>query len=210
VEHRLADVHHRLGEFGVAEDHLRAAVDLLESSADADQSLVARVVADQSLIAHRRGDDARARLTAERALDLAAGNDDAAASAQALDVLGMVALRSSDLAAAEGFLDASLVRARRLPDPSSAVAALNNLSRLYAQRGDVDAAVAAAREALAIGSNHGDRHRAAALHTNLADLLHATNHGDEAMTHLKHAAALFAGVDQEGERRPEIWKLVQW
>jgi tetratricopeptide (TPR) repeat protein len=210
VEHRLADVHHRLGDYGVAEAHARAALDLLQTVAAADRALVARVVADQALIAYRRGDDARAQGTAERALDLAAGIDDAAAAAQALDVLGMVALRRNDLAAAERFLEDSLARARPLPDPSSAVAALNNLSRLYAQRSDLTAAVAAAREALAIGNSHGDRHRAAALHTNLADLLHATNQGDEAMTHLKRAATLFAGIDEEGERRPEIWKLVQW
>jgi hypothetical protein len=30
------------------------------------------------------------------------------------------------------------------------------------------------------------------------------------MTHLKRAATLFAGIDEEGDRRPEIWKLVQW
>ncbi|HET6911098.1 MAG TPA: hypothetical protein VFH54_17350, partial [Mycobacteriales bacterium] len=56
----------------------------------------------------------------------------------------------------------------------------------------------------------GDRHRLAALHANLADLLRATGRHEESMDHLKQAAALFAAVDDEPQRRPEIWKLVEW
>jgi tetratricopeptide (TPR) repeat protein len=97
-----------------------------------------------------------------------------------------------------------------LADPSSAVAALNNLARLHAERSDLDSALVAAEEALALGAIRGDRHRVAALHTNLADLMHAAGRTDEAISHLKEAAAMFAGVDDEAERRPEIWKLVQW
>jgi tetratricopeptide (TPR) repeat protein len=220
VEHRLADVYHRLADYDIAETHAQAALDLLEGPAslavgaeaamDADRALIARVVADLAVIGYRRGDDDRARTIAERALHLADGVADAAAAAQALDVLGMLAVRGGDLDAGEGHLLASLEQARRLADPSSAVAALNNLARLYAERGDSDKALVAAEEALTLGGIRGDRHRVAALHTNLADLMHAAGRTDEAIAHLKEAAALFAGVDDEAERRPEIWKLVQW
>jgi tetratricopeptide (TPR) repeat protein len=71
-------------------------------------------------------------------------------------------------------------------------------------------ALATAREALRLGLEHGDRHRAAALHTNLADRLHAAGAREEALEHLTAAARLFGDVDDPGLRRPEIWKLAQW
>jgi hypothetical protein len=79
-----------------------------------------------------------------------------------------------------------------------------------ADNGEADAAVAVAREALQLGLEHGDRHRAAALHTNLADLLHASGHQQEAREHLTSAARLYATLDDDDLRRPEIWKLARW
>jgi hypothetical protein len=58
---------------------------------------------------------------------------------------------------------------------------------------------------------HGDRHREAALHNNLADLCHALGRSEEAMAHLKQAVNLFAEIGADlDERQPEIWKLVEW
>jgi hypothetical protein len=57
----------------------------------------------------------------------------------------------------------------------------------------------------------GDRHREAALHNNLADLLHATGLEEEAMFELKQAVILFAEVGLDsGNTQPEIWKLMEW
>ncbi len=56
----------------------------------------------------------------------------------------------------------------------------------------------------------GDRHREAALHNNLADLLHALGRGEEAMEHLKLAVGIFADVGERDQLQPEIWKLVRW
>ena len=72
------------------------------------------------------------------------------------------------------------------------------------------AAQAHAAEALELGSELGDQHRVAALHTNLADLLHAAGQGEAAMAHLKEAARRFAAVDVGDAPRPEIWTLVEW
>ncbi len=52
--------------------------------------------------------------------------------------------------------------------------------------------------------------RFAALHTNLADLLHAAGQRDAALAHLKEAARGFASVDTGGTPRPEVWTLVEW
>ena len=76
--------------------------------------------------------------------------------------------------------------------------------------GEMAAARHTAEEALARGIRVGDRHRIAALHTNLADLLRESGDDDTSMEHLKAAAALFADVDDARERRPEIWMLVEW
>ena len=86
----------------------------------------------------------------------------------------MLAARSGDDRAAEDRLRESLDQARRLPDRSAAVAALNNLARLLADAKRTGEALGFATEALALGSELGDQHRVAALHTNLADLLHAS------------------------------------
>ena len=50
----------------------------------------------------------------------------------------------------------------------------------------------------------------AALHSNLADLLHAAGDEAGALEHLKTAAGLFAAIAVGGEQRPRIWTLVEW
>ncbi|MEP6698043.1 MAG: AAA family ATPase, partial [Pseudonocardiales bacterium] len=208
VEHKLAEVHHRLGDWDVAASHLGGALELLRDGADPVAQ--ARVLADLALVADRRRDAATAARTAGQALQLARATGDDAALAQTLDVLGVLAAQQGDHAAAVAHLEASLGHAARLADPGARVAALNNLALVHAAAGRPDDAVAVGREALQRGLEHGDRHRVAALHTNLADLLHAAGQGHEALEHLKEAARLFAGIDSEQARRPEIWKLAQW
>jgi len=122
----------------------------------------------------------------------------------------MLSAARGDLTEARTRLRASLTFAAGLDDPSYSVAALNNLALVELSDEGVDAALDAARRALELGDRHGDRHRLAALHTNLADLLHANGQPDDALEHLTRAASLFADVDRESERRPEIWKLVAW
>ena len=102
LEHRLADVHHRLGAWDVADSHLAAALDLLGT--EGDPALLARVLADLALIAHRRGDATAAASAAERALESAAEADDDAALAQVHDVLGVLASQRGDFALAERHL----------------------------------------------------------------------------------------------------------
>jgi DNA-binding SARP family transcriptional activator/tetratricopeptide (TPR) repeat protein len=211
VEHKLAEVHHRLGDWSVADDHLRAALELLNEDAAVEPSaLLARIGADRALLAYRRGDVAAARELASGAVATAEPVGDAMATAQALDVLGMVAASTGDLDAAESSLRGSIEQARTLPDSGVAVAALNNLARVLADLGRRDEALETAHEALRLGAERADQHRLAALHTNLADLLHAAGDEDAALEHLKEAARLFAAVDTGGVPRAEVWTLVEW
>jgi DNA-binding SARP family transcriptional activator len=207
VEHKLAEVHHRLGDWALADAHLAAAADLLPPG---DLGGRARAGADRAVVAYRLGENQRAARLGRAALDDAVQAADPAAIAQAHNVLGMLAARDQDPGAAEEHLRASLAEARQLGDPGAAAAALNNLARLLADTGRASEALACATEALELGSELGDQHRVAALHTNLADLLHASGQQDEAMGHLKEAARRFAALDAGGLPRPEIWTLVEW
>src|SRR5262249_9060412 len=108
-------------------------------------------------------------------------------------------------------LERSLAYAERLNDPSARVAALNNLAFVHAARGDTVQARALTEAALVLCAAQGDRHREAALHNNLADLLHAEGDHDAAMAQLKEAVRIYAEIGVEaGAVQPEIWKLSDW
>jgi DNA-binding SARP family transcriptional activator/tetratricopeptide (TPR) repeat protein len=208
IEHQLADVHHRLGDWDLAEAHLAVVTELV---AGAEPGRLARAEADRAVVAYRRGDAEQAAAFGRAALSCARAAADRGATAQALNVLGMVAARAGDTGSAETYLRDSLAEARQQPEGAgAAVAALNNLARLLAETGRVQEALQVAGEALELGSELGDQHRVAALHTNLADLLHADGQGEAAMAHLKEAARRFASVDVGDAPRPEIWTLVEW
>ena len=205
IEHKLAEVHHRLGDWALADAHLAAAADLLPAG---DLSGRARAGADRAVVAYRLGEHDRAARLGGAALTDARRAADPAAIAQARNVLGMLAAGGGNTGAAEEHLRGSLAEARQAGDPGAAAAALNNLARLLADTGRADEALGCATEALELGSELGDQHRVAALHTNLADLLHASGQREEAMGHLKEAARRFAALDADG--RPEVWTLVEW
>jgi tetratricopeptide (TPR) repeat protein len=108
-------------------------------------------------------------------------------------------------------LKRSLELAEELQDAGMRAAALNNLALAYKASGEITQAINLSATALALCSSLGDRHREAALHSNLADLFHEAGQMDEAMKHLKLAARIYTDIDVEaGEMRPEIWKLVEW
>jgi len=207
IEHKLADVHHRLGDWDLAEAHLAVVAELV---ADAEPGRLARAQADRAVVAYRRGDARQAAAFGQAALSSARAAADLGATAQALNVLGMLAARAGAEAAAETYLRDSLAEARQRPELGPAVAALNNLARLLAETGRGREALTVAAEALELGSELGDQHRVAALHTNMADLLHADGQGEAAIAHLKEAARRFASVDGGDAPRPEIWTLVEW
>jgi DNA-binding SARP family transcriptional activator len=199
IEHKLANVHHRRGDWDEAEAHYKAAL-----RGQDDLALRARIAADWSMAAHRRGDVARATRLAEDALAQARRARDERALAQALNIVGII---SGD----RRRLEESLAIAGRIGDEATRIAALNNLALALGRSGEHERAIELTREALAGAARLGDRHREAALHNNLADLLHRSGKQDEAMRELRRAARLFSEVGgEEGTMQPEVWKLVQW
>ena len=205
IEHRLAAVHERLGNWPVAAAHIEAALELCGS----DPALHARLLADRALLAYRSADP-HARDKSEAALAAAEADGDARALTQARNVAGVLASIDGDWHRAEWLLRASLEVAEAVDDHVAAVAALNNLARVLSACGRDHDAIAAADEALRRGVQQGDVHRIAALHSNLADRLHATGRSEESIAHLKESALGFATVDAESESLPRIWTLVDW
>jgi tetratricopeptide (TPR) repeat protein len=192
IERKLGEVHHRLGDWDAADAHYAEAGD------------DARVLADRSLNAHRAGRLNDARALARRALK--AATDDRSL-ARAHNVSGIVASHVGARQEAVEHLQASLALAEKLNDPSAIVAALNNLALTTDV---VERALELEERALELCTRIGDRHREAALHSNLADLLRAAGRPEEAVEHIKSSAAIFAGVGSPDELRPEVWKLVEW
>src|SRR5581483_3978944 len=192
IERKLGEVHHRLGDWDAADAHYAEAGD------------DARVLAQRSLNAHRADRLNDARALARRALKAAA---DDRSLAQAHNVSGIVASHVGARDEAQEHLEASLALAEKLRDPSAIVAALNNLAL---STDDLERALSLEERALELCARIGDRHREAALHSNLADLLRKAGRDDEALEHIKTSAAIFADVGSPDELHPEIWKLVEW
>jgi DNA-binding SARP family transcriptional activator/tetratricopeptide (TPR) repeat protein len=208
IEHKLGALHARRGAWELAESHLRTALEGYDAASQPAEH--AHTLADLSLVAQHQGHSAEAEALAERALAVATTAADARALAQAHNMLGMLASHASDRPRARLHLEQSLALAEQLTDPDAAVAALNNLALTCASNGDVPRALELMREALRRCTTIGDRHREAALHSNLADLLHAEQ-PQEAMAHLEQSVAIFAEIGVEsGTWQPEIWKLTEW
>lgn len=206
LEHRIARVHLRLGQWTLAAERLESALDSLP---DADHRQRASLLTDASLAAARTGEAVAAEDHARAALQAAERSGDAALTAEAHNRLGLLA-RGVDDEAARRHLDEAVRLADASGVPAATMAARNNRARLALSDGDTAEAERLARAALATATEIGDRHREAALRTNLADVLHAAGRRMEALAEVKRSAVLFTDVGEPGRLEPEIWKLVEW
>jgi tetratricopeptide (TPR) repeat protein len=215
IEYRKGQVHARRGDWSRADRHLAVAL-----AANGDPAMRSRMLVDRSAIIGRAGNPDGAWQLAREAQGLAEANGDSIGVARALDLLGLLARRRGDFAAARtdleraiSIVEAAEARGASAPplDPGVRIAALNALALVCADEGDTTRAIDLTRDALERCERQGDRHRQAALENNLADLLQRTGRPDEAIEHLKRAVSLFAEVGgRPGELEPEIWKLVEW
>ena len=207
LEHRLGAVHHRLGDWELADDHFRTALAALGE--DGPAGLRARILADASLTAHRRGDPQEALRLAEQALALAEQGDDPPALAQAHNLLGVLATARDEIATAVEHLKRSLAVATAERDSLARAGALNNLALARRKAGDAETVLPLAKEAVALAERAGDQHRLAAALGNLADTLREAGRVGEAEQRVREAVAILAEVGDR-EHRPEVWKLTEW
>jgi tetratricopeptide (TPR) repeat protein len=223
LEQKLGGVYLRRGDWELAESHFQAALEASEASeasetpADEEKPAgsdgqKARIYADWSLAARNRGQFDLALRLAVTALQLATLAHDTEAEAQAHNMLGILATGQGRFDEAVRQLEESLELAASVPDRDSArAAALNNLALTLGAIGDEERAISLAEEALGLCVAQGDRHREAALHNNIADLLHAAGRSPEAMAHIKESVAIYAEIGVEaGTVQPQIWKLAEW
>jgi hypothetical protein len=84
------------------------------------------------------------------------------------------------------------------------------LSLALHDEGATEDALPFAERALELCRTTGDRHREAAVLSNMADVLRDLGRGDEAMLRVKESAAILVDIGEVGERQPEIWKLIEW
>lgn len=207
IEHALALVYARRGDWQAADSHATAAL----AAAPDDPMVRSALLADRSAIVLRAADPVAAERLAHEALEIAVRAEDRAGIARACQVLGALARARGDLVAARPFLERSLEASAAIDDPGLQIAALNTLALVLAAAGDPGRAIVLIHEALVRCERLGDRHRQAALENNLADLLRAEGRRGEAMDHLKRAVGLFAEIGGwPGVLEPEIWKLVEW
>ena len=208
IGHKIGNVHHRRGSWERAETCLR---DALDTAAEEEHGLRARIQADLALTLHHAGRSHDAKTLVQTALSLAQAAGDRRAEAQAHNMLGVLARAEGERQTAHEHLLRSLELAQELNDASAETAALNNLALLKRDAAEVSAAIELTGRALTVCVRYGDRHREAALENNLADLRHGAGDEEEAMIHLKRAVAIFSEVGaDEATRLPEIWKLVSW
>lgn len=206
IERKLGSLFVRLGAWQSAESHFDAA---LSQMSEADTGERARLLAAQSLTAHRRGDQDRAWVLGTRALEVAVGANDASALAECHNVVGMLARHSGELAEGAHHLESSLELS--IADRGARVAALNNLALLSEVTGQPERGLEFLDEALEVCKVLGDNHLQAALLTNSADLLRATSRTSEAMERVTAAVAILADIGADlGSLQPEIWKLTEW
>jgi Flp pilus assembly protein TadD len=93
---------------------------------------------------------------------------------------------------------------------SSRVSDATEVAQAHAWAGALDLALPLAESALQRAAQLGDRHRQAALHNDLADLLQALGRHDDARTHVTRAVELFVNVGRSDLPEPEVWKLAEW
>ncbi len=209
IEHQLAQVYQRQGEWTLAAQTLLQAQAHLPETAD--PAVLCRLLIDRSLAAHRQRQPHEALALAQQARALADTAGDRTLLALAHNSLGMLARSRGEMETAVALLEKS----RRLADAAERIdvqiTARNNLALAYGAAGQPLAARPVLQEALALGIQYGDRHYEAALRSNLADVLHQLGEETAAQAHIRQSAEIYAEIAREkGEWRAEIWQLMAW
>ncbi len=208
---KLGNLHHRLGEWELAEARYEAALDILEERGSGESlGEKAWLRSEMSLLARSRGRLREAGEYSRSALELAEAAGDPFSLSRTRNVAAIVSRSGGDLSGAKAHLEESLELSKTLEDPGIRIAALNNLALVHGESGDKDKALDAIREALEMCVALGDRHHEAALRNNLADLLHKMGREEESRKNLTEAVAIFAEIGGDSRWQPEIWKLAEW
>lgn len=141
---------------------------------------------------------------------LARAIDDPALEAEAVAAFALAAYQRGDAAAGERARRA--LRLSQVGDAPLVEAAAHNLAGLVAAGEErLEAAIEHFESAVGLLRRHGDVHRLAAAHSNLADALHRASRPDGARHHQLESARLFSEVGGSPiDGRAAVWLLTAW
>jgi len=196
VEHRLGDVHRLTGRLELADEHY--------SRAESEHPRLADLYADWALLHYRRGRTGDAEQMADRAMEAALAQESSATTSRAHNIAGLV---SSDPSSAMRHIDEALDLAGA--DEIATMAALNNKAHLLNAIGNREAALRLVNEAILLATKTGHRHREAALHNHLADLLYREGLQEESEQAQLTAMSRFSEIGTD-DWQPEVWLLSRW
>lgn len=125
IAHKVGNVYVRRGAWAEAQAHFASALAMLEPT---DSAARARLLADQSLVAHHRGQTAQAAQYAQESLQLAEAAGDLLALAQTHNILSILASSRHNVAVARHHAERALALAEALGDGGARAATLNNLA----------------------------------------------------------------------------------
>jgi predicted ATPase/DNA-binding SARP family transcriptional activator len=203
LEHKLGQVYIRKGSWLQAEAQLALAKERINQADN-----LARLFIDWSYVAFNLKEIAQAQEYAEQGRQMAGTPQ---VQAEGENISGLLTRHEGAYERAVVHFQRSLTLARTHHLPDTEIAALNNLALTESARRQAGVAQEHFFAALALCQTYGDRHREAALHNNLADLLHQMGDEDGAMAELKTAVTIYAEIGgQPGSWQPEIWKLTEW
>jgi DNA-binding SARP family transcriptional activator len=206
LEHKIAQVYYRRGDWSAAEIHFQQAESAAASHALADE--LARIYIDWGSAAYRAGDSRKAQDLLEKARPLA---HSPVSQAQINNTQGILERHEGNLKPALAHLSQSLQIAQQEGLMSMEITAANNLALARVDNSEYEAAFTLFEEALALCRRYGERHWEAALQNNLADLHHKCGNEEAAMEHLKAGITIMAEIGREaGDWQPEIWQLSEW
>ena len=209
LEHQLAQVYQRQGQWELAAHNLTQARSHLGENAPAPE--LAPLLLDQSLVAYRQKQPAEAQSLAEQAQSLAKQVGDMPLLALAANMLGMLARSRGEVETAVALLEQSRHLADECQRLDIQIAARNNLGLTLGLTKQAEAAIASLNEAIELCEHYGDRHYEAALRSNLGDMLHQAGKETAAQEQIRKSARIMAEVGREQESwRAEIWQLMEW
>ncbi len=205
VELRLAQLAIRAGDPALAASHLESArAEARPESSAADFEIAVTAALLEAIDGPGAG-----AVDAAIACARETGQLELEAEAEGVAALAAYRRRNWDLALS------SAASARRLAllasTPLIEAAAANVVGLVRSETGDAALAIDAFEHARSILDEHGDRHRLAAVHANLADACHATGRDDDARVHQLESARLFAEVSgPPSDGRADLWFLTAW
>jgi len=209
LEHQLAQVYQRQGQWELAAHTLRQARIHLGENGPADE--LAHLILDQSLVAYRQKQTEAALILAQQAHALAQQAETTAMLALAENILGILARNRGELATAVSCHQQSCQLADAGAHLEIQIAARNNLALTLGAMGQTEAAIAALQEAIQLCRRYGDRHYEAALRSNLADMLHQTGDETAAQAQIRQSVTIYAEIGQAHDSlQAEIWQLMEW